>query len=58
MGIAGESFGGFETNYIITKTNRFKTAVSGVSIGDVTSSYFSYNINFLRPNMEVYRPKL
>lgn len=51
MGIAGESFGGFETNYIITKTNRFKTAVSGVSIGDITSSYFSYNINFLRPNI-------
>ena len=51
MGLAGESFGGFETNYIITKTNRFKTAVSGVSIGDITSSYFSYNINFLRPNI-------
>lgn len=51
MGIAGESFGGFETNYIITRTNRFKAAVSGVSVGDITASYFSYNTNFLRPNI-------
>lgn len=51
MGIVGESFGGFETNYIITRTKRFKAAVSGVSVGDITASYFSYNTNFLRPNI-------
>ncbi|GGP06668.1 hypothetical protein GCM10010992_27500 [Cloacibacterium rupense] len=51
IGIAGESFGGFETNYIITRTKKFKAAVSGVSVADITASYFSYNTNFLRPNI-------
>lgn len=54
MGIVGESFGGFETNYIITQTKKFKAAVSGVSIGDLTASYFSYNTNFMRPNIWRY----
>lgn len=54
LGIIGESFGGFETNYIIAHTNKFKVAVSGVSISDVTASYFSYNTNFLRPNIWRY----
>jgi dipeptidyl aminopeptidase/acylaminoacyl peptidase len=41
IGISGHSFGGYETNYIITQTSRFKAAVSGAGITDITSWYFS-----------------
>lgn len=43
IGIYGASFGGYETNYIISKTNIFATGVSGVSINDLVSRYLSIN---------------
>ena len=48
IGLTGHSFGGYETNYIITQTNRFKTAVSGAGIADITNWYFSVNSINLR----------
>jgi dienelactone hydrolase len=39
MGLQGHSFGGYETNYIITRTNRFKAAVSASGISDFISGY-------------------
>lgn len=39
IGIAGHSFGGFETNYIITHTNIFKAAYSGAGVSDLLSYY-------------------
>ncbi|MBY0487801.1 MAG: prolyl oligopeptidase family serine peptidase, partial [Flavobacteriaceae bacterium] len=41
IGLTGHSFGGYETNYIITQTNKFAAAVSGASVTDMTSWYFS-----------------
>lgn len=41
IGLIGHSFGGYETNYIITKTNKFAAAVSGAAISDIVSWYFS-----------------
>jgi dipeptidyl aminopeptidase/acylaminoacyl peptidase len=46
MGLQGHSFGGFETNYIITRTNLFKAAAS--SAGPV--SFFSA---YGQPNLEL-----
>jgi dipeptidyl aminopeptidase/acylaminoacyl peptidase len=37
----GESFGGYETNFIITQTELFAAAVSGASIADLTSFYLT-----------------
>lgn len=37
MGIAGHSFGGFETNYIITHCNKFKAALSGAGVSEFVS---------------------
>lgn len=37
MALAGHSFGGYETNYIITHTNRFAAALSGAGISDMIS---------------------
>jgi len=37
MGVVGHSFGGFETNYIITHSNVFKAAISGAGISEFIS---------------------
>lgn len=41
MGIQGGSFGGFETNYLITHTNLFAAAVSSSGVADLISFYNS-----------------
>lgn len=41
MALIGQSFGGYETNFIVTHTNMFATAVSSASIFDLNSFYFS-----------------
>ncbi|PWS32239.1 alpha/beta hydrolase family protein [Pedobacter paludis] len=38
-GISGSSLGGFETDVIISHTNRFKAAFSGCSLTDLVSGY-------------------
>ncbi|MDM1405551.1 S9 family peptidase [Myroides marinus] len=49
LGLYGFSHGGYETNFIITQTDIFKTAVSGAGNSDIIRSYFSYNKNFNSP---------
>ncbi|WP_165589529.1 alpha/beta hydrolase family protein, partial [Myroides marinus] len=49
LGLFGFSHGGYETNFIITQSNLFKTAVSGSGNSDIIRSYFSYNENFIAP---------
>jgi dipeptidyl aminopeptidase/acylaminoacyl peptidase len=39
MGLQGHSFGGWETNFVITKTNLFKAAASAAGVVNVLSSY-------------------
>ncbi|MES2458050.1 MAG: prolyl oligopeptidase family serine peptidase [Bacteroidota bacterium] len=43
MGIIGHSYGGFETNYIVTHSNRFKAAVSSAGISNLIEYYNSWN---------------
>jgi dienelactone hydrolase len=40
LGLQGHSFGGFETNYIVTKTNIFAAAVSAAGLSDLVSYTF------------------
>jgi dipeptidyl aminopeptidase/acylaminoacyl peptidase len=47
IGLQGHSFGGFETNFIITHTDIFAAAVSGSAVSDVVSGYLS-----IRPNAD------
>lgn len=54
LGIIGESFGGFEVNNIIANTKMFRAAVSGVSLSDITASYFSMSKKYLRPDIWRY----
>lgn len=37
MGIQGHSFGGFETNYLVTRTNIFAAAASAAGVSDMIS---------------------
>ena len=39
LGVGGWSYGGILTNYVITKTNRFKGATSGASEAHIISNY-------------------
>lgn len=43
IGLFGHSFGGYETNFILTQTDLFATAISGNSVSDVVAHYFNYN---------------
>jgi dipeptidyl aminopeptidase/acylaminoacyl peptidase len=44
MGIAGGSYGGYMTNWIIGQTNRFSAAVSMRSISNLVSEYAQHDI--------------
>lgn len=39
IGLVGQSFGGFETSFAITQTNRFAAAVAGAAPTDLVSNY-------------------
>lgn len=49
LGLFGHSHGGYETNFIVTQTDQFATAVSGAGTCDLVRSYFSFNKNFGTP---------
>lgn len=63
LGIFGWSYGGIMTNYAITRTNRFKAAVSGASESDYFSCYGYDDLHLLWEeelglpwdNFELYR---
>ncbi|MXN91693.1 prolyl oligopeptidase family serine peptidase [Flavobacterium sp. Sd200] len=50
IGLIGHSWGGYETDYIISKTPMFKAAVAGAAITDFTSDYFSVVWNLFMPS--------
>lgn len=45
VGLYGHSFGGYETNFIISQTNIFAAAVSGAGVSDIISYYFNISRN-------------
>lgn len=51
IGLTGHSFGGYETNFIISQTNRFKTAVSSAGVSDLNSFFLTVNWNTMVPDM-------
>lgn len=62
IGLIGHSFGGFETTYIISQTDRFKTAIAGAGVNDLLSFYLdidSANLsNMERFESEQFRNKI
>lgn len=45
IGLYGHSFGGYETNFIISQTNIFAAGVSGAGVSDIISYYFNISRN-------------
>lgn len=43
IGLTGQSFGGYEVNFIITQTDMFAAAVSGAAVSDNVHQYFTIN---------------
>lgn len=50
LGLLGHSFGGYETNFIVTQTNRFATVISGSGMSDHISNYLSVCWNNKKAN--------
>lgn len=60
VGVFGHSFGGYETNFVISQTNIFKAAVSGSGVSDMVDFYFTFNYkmwdaNFFRFESQQWR---
>lgn len=49
VGLIGQSFGGYETAFIISQTDIFKAAVVGAGVFDLATSYHNINIDTGRP---------
>lgn len=50
VGLTGSSFGGYETDLVITQTDRFATAVAGLAWTDLVSAYLYVGSMFKRPD--------
>jgi hypothetical protein len=55
IGIIGHSFGGYETNFIVTHTNIFAAAVAGSSITNVAGFYYTVNGESGIPAMNYFK---
>lgn len=53
IGLTGQSFGGYETNFIITQTDLFATAISGSAVTDNLQHYFTINTDYT--NIDAWR---
>lgn len=53
VGLIGHSFGGYETSYIITKSNLFASAVAGAAFTDLVSEYLTVSENYKKA--EIWR---
>lgn len=51
IGLIGHSFGGYESNYIISRSDIFAAAVSGAPANDLLSFYLSVNWDTGKPNI-------
>lgn len=50
IGLIGHSFGGYETDFIISQTDQFATAVSGAAWTDLVSTYLYIGGNYHKPD--------
>lgn len=54
IGLIGHSYGGSQTDFIITQTNMFAAAVSGAAITDYVSGYLWVSSGYQKPNFWHY----
>jgi dipeptidyl aminopeptidase/acylaminoacyl peptidase len=49
IGLIGQSFGGYQTNFIATQSDRFAAYISGTAPADIVNTYHSFNNNSKAP---------
>jgi dipeptidyl aminopeptidase/acylaminoacyl peptidase len=54
VGLQGHSWGGYETAYLVTQTNMFKTAMAGAPLTDLVSMYSSIYWNTGGANQAIF----
>lgn len=54
LGLTGHSFGGYETVFIATQTELFRTAVAGSAVTDFSSRYHNVGWNFAQSDIWRY----
>lgn len=54
VGLHGHSWGGYETAFLITQTNLFKTAIAGAPLTDLVSMYSSVYWNSGSANQSIF----
>ncbi len=54
VGLHGHSWGGYETAFLVTQTNMFKTAIAGAPLTDLVSMYSSVYWNTGSSNQSIF----
>ncbi|MBB4807227.1 dipeptidyl aminopeptidase/acylaminoacyl peptidase [Chryseobacterium defluvii] len=54
VGLIGQSFGGYQTNFIATHSNLFKAYVSGAANADIVHVYHTFNESYHMPEFWRY----
>jgi dipeptidyl aminopeptidase/acylaminoacyl peptidase len=54
LGLQGHSWGGYQTSFLVTATNRFKAAVAGAPLTDLVSMYSSMYWNTGSANQPIF----
>ena len=54
VGLIGQSFGGYQTNFIATRSDLFKAYVSGSANADIVHVYHTFNENYHMPEFWRY----
>lgn len=54
IALTGQSFGGYQTNFIATHSNRFATFISGASVSDIIHTSYSFNHQYGGPDYRRY----
>ncbi|MFS4474161.1 alpha/beta hydrolase family protein [Chryseobacterium sp. T20] len=54
IGLCGQSYGGYKTDFIATKSNRFAAYLSGAGISDNIRDFYSYSYAWNKPLYFIY----
>lgn len=54
IALTGQSFGGYQTNFIATHSGRFATFISGASVSDIIHTSYSFNHQYGGPDYRRY----
>lgn len=54
IGLFGQSYGGYKTDFIATHSDRFAAYISGAGISDIINDFYSYTHGFNKPLYFIY----